>query len=307
MVTAVGFIGLGNMGLHMCRNLLEYVKNQNIALNVFNRTRSKADELVANGAVFQEDPKSIAATSDIVFTVVANDSALESVFLGDNGLLAGVRPGTIFVDHSTVLPETAKRLSDLAAAKQAQYISSPVFGRPEAAAARMLWVLSAGPADAKEKVKPFQQAMGRAVQDVSSEAPRANVLKLTGNFMIVSTIEMLAEGMTLAEKNGLERGAFMEMVQALFPGPIHSGYGGRLAADNFNAEGGFQLTLGMKDVGHMKTVAQNSACPLPLADLIYNHMLGAKANGREEYDWLSLASIVRENAGLPSGLPEKKQ
>ena len=299
MTSSIGFIGLGRMGLPMARHLLD----ADFPLAVFNRTASRADALRQNGAGWADSPRELAAQSDIVISIIADDAALRAIALGEDGILAGLKPDGIHVDMSTVSPDVTKELVPLYHEQGTHFVAAPVFGRPEAAAAAKLWVCPAGPAAAIERCRPAFEVMGQGVIVVGEEPHLANVLKLVGNFFVIAGIETLSEALTLAEKGGLQNETVLELIRALLPVPLFQGYGSRIAKQEF-LPAGFALALGLKDVGLMQQLAKDVAAPLPLADLADNHLRAAFARGRGDLDWGALATVVREMAGLPSGAPE---
>lgn len=299
MTPSIGFIGLGRMGLPMAQHLLE----ADFSLAVFNRTVSRADALRQNGAGWADSPRELAARSDIVISIIADDAALRAIALGEDGILAGLKPDGIHVDMSTVSPDVTKELVPLYLDRGAHFVAAPVFGRPEAAAAAKLWVCPAGPAAAIERCRPAFEVMGQGVIVVGEEPHHANVLKLVGNFFVIAGIETISEALTLAEKGGLQNETVLELIRALLPVPLFQGYGSRIAKQEF-LPAGFALALGLKDVGLMQQLAKDVAAPLPLADLADNHLRAAFARGRGDLDWGALATVVREMAGLPSGAPE---
>jgi 3-hydroxyisobutyrate dehydrogenase-like beta-hydroxyacid dehydrogenase len=258
MNTAVGFIGLGRMGLPMAQYLLD----ADFSLSVFNRTASRADVLLQRGARWATSPRALAEQCDIVVSMITDDAALRTIALGQQGILAGLKQNGIHVDMSTVSPDVTQELVPLYQERETHFIASPVFGRPEAAAAAKLWICPAGPTAIVDRCRPLFDAMGQGVIVVGEEAHLANVLKLVGNFFVIAAIETLGEAFTLAEKGGL------------------------------------------KDVGLMQKLAKDVVPPLPLADLAGNHLRAAFARGRGDLDWGALATVIREMAGLPSGVEE---
>ena len=248
-------------------------------------------------------PRELAAQSDIVISIIADDAALRAIALGEDGILAGLKPDGIHVDMSTVSPDVTKELAPLYHDRGAHFVASPVFGRPEAAAAAKLWICPAGSAAAIDRCRPAFEVMGQGVIVVGEEPHLANVLKLVGNFFVIAGIETLSEALTLAEKGGLQNETVLELIRALLPVPLFQGYGSRIAKQEF-APAGFALALGLKDVGLMQKLAKDVVAPLPLADLADNHLRAAFARGRGDLDWGALATVLREMAGLPSGAPE---
>jgi 3-hydroxyisobutyrate dehydrogenase-like beta-hydroxyacid dehydrogenase len=298
MTTTVGFIGLGNMGLPMAQNVLK----AGHTLHVFNRTAARAESLLSQGAKWESSPRAVGEKTPIVLSILADDAALENVTLGERGVLAGLKKGEIHVDMSTVSPDTTKKLAQEYSVRGVHFIAAPVFGRPEAAAAAKLWICPAGAAEAIEQCQPLFSAMGQGVIVVGTEPHLASVLKLVGNFFVISAIETLSEAFTLAEKSGLKVDTVLEVIKALLPVPLFQGYGTRMARNEF-VPPGFVLRLGLKDVGLMRKLADQVQAPLPLADIAHQHLRAAVANGRGELDWGALISVVRELAALPPGTP----
>lgn len=296
MTTPIGFVGLGAMGLPMAHNLLK----AGYEVRVFNRTVSRAEGLAAHGAKVLASPRAIAEQTPIVLSIMADDAALEAVALGPDGILAGLTKDGVHVDMSTISPDTSKMLARRYRERGGHYISAPVFGRPEAAAAAKLWICPAGPSDIVERCRPFFTAMGQGIIVVGEEPHLANVLKLVGNFFVISAIETLSEAFTLAEKSGLKVDTVLEVVKALLPGPLFQGYGGRMARSEFMPPG-FVLRLGLKDVGLMRKLAEQGSAPLPIADIMHEHLRAAAAKGRGELDWGAVITVVRELAGLEPG------
>lgn len=290
----VGFIGLGSMGHAMANNLLK----AGHTLRVWNRSKDKAQDLVAQGAILVDRPAEVSAPGGIVVTMVADDAALLEIVTGPDGILNRLGAGGIHVSMSTIAPATATQLAELHRARGAAYLAAPVFGRPEAAAARMLFILCAGPADACARVQPLLDAMGQKVFQLGQEPSHANIVKLSGNFMFMSVIESLGEAMTLGEKYGVPRQQMMEVLtQSVFPVPAYVNYGKQIAAHAYQPAG-FKLSLGLKDANLVLAAANSAQVPMPLASLVQGRYLSAMAKSRGNWDWAAAALGVSEDAGL---------
>lgn len=288
---SVAFIGLGSMGLPMARNLVQ----AGFDVRVWNRTAAKARDVP--GARAAPTPAAAADGAEFAVSMLADDAAVEAAALGPDGILAGLRKGAIHVGASTVSVALCRRLADAHAAKGVGYVAAPVFGRPDAAAAKQLWIVPGGaPADV-ERCSAVFAALGQGLFPMGS-APQASLAKLLGNFMIASTIEMLGESLALAEKAGLDPSRFLGMLTGtLFGAPVIKRYG-QLVADTAFEPAGFQLALGLKDVNLALGAGEELRVPLPLASLVRERMLTALAQGRERFDWSGFASVIREAAGL---------
>lgn len=295
MGETVGFIGMGRMGVPMALNL----RAAGYGLRVYNRTAAKAEPLVQEGAKLCESPAQAAEGVQVVITMLSDDATVEAVVIEDEGILNGLAPGGIHLSMSTIGPETSRRLSDLHNLHDTHYLAAPVSGRPEAAAAKKLWVLLSGDdEDAKAVVRPLLDALGQGVFDLGADPGGANVAKLCGNFLIGAAIAAMGEAFTLAEKNGVDRQAVYEMLtQTIFACPAYQVYG-KLVASEIYEPAGFSLPLGIKDIKLAQEVAEASDTPLPLAGLVHDRLIAARAKGREQQDWAVLARESSEAAGI---------
>jgi 3-hydroxyisobutyrate dehydrogenase-like beta-hydroxyacid dehydrogenase len=288
------FIGLGNMGAPMALNLLK----GGVDLGVYNRNKEKAIPIVKAGAKLLEKPADAFAHAPIVFTMVANDEALHAITEGTEGLLAGAREGSVHVSLSTISPETANKLAALHKQKGVDFVSAPVFGRPDVAAKGALWICSAGEKEAKFKAEPFLKMLGKSIYDFGFKPEAANIVKLIGNFTILSVVEMLSEAFALAEKHGIEtKEIYNLLTQSLYPSPVFLTYG-KLILDQAFSPPGFQLPLGLKDINLFLDAAEAVDVSSPLANLLHDRLITSVAKGRGDLDWSAISMISRENAGL---------
>lgn len=294
MSEIIGFIGLGSMGLPMATNLTE----SGYKLRVYNRTAQKAQPLAQKGAEVANSPAEVVEPGGIVITSLANDQALEEVVLGENGILSKLGTDGIHLSMSTVSPATAQKLAQLHQQQGSHYLASPVFGRPDAVVARKLWICLSGNGAAKERVRPMLDKLGQGVFDFGEEAGSANVVKIAGNFLIISAIEAMAEAFTLAEKNGIDRTQIANLfAQTLFACPIYQNYGHAIAHQQYEPAG-FKLSLGLKDVTLALQTARESQMPLPLASLLHDRLIAAVARGKGDIDWTGLALSISEESGI---------
>jgi 3-hydroxyisobutyrate dehydrogenase-like beta-hydroxyacid dehydrogenase len=289
----VGYIGLGGMGLAMATNLLK----AGYRLRVYNRTAEKARPLLEHGAVLARSPAEAAEPGGIVVTMVSDDAALEAVAFGADGLLSRLGDG-VHLSMSTIAPRTARRLASLHQERGARYVASPVFGKPEVAAAAKLWIVTSGDATARARVRPLQEAMGQSVFDLGEEPGAANVIKLAGNFLLGAAIEAMAEAFTLAQKHGVPRQQTYEFfTQTLFDCFVYRGYGELVASEHYQPVGA-KPSLIRKDYGLILDAAAEGLVPMPLAGLIHERLTATVAKGREDSDWSGFAREVSECAGL---------
>lgn len=291
----IGFIGLGRMGSAMAQNLLKAGHQ----LAVWNRSPDKAAALVAAGARQAWSPADAAADAEAVITMLADDQAVEAVVFGPDGLLAST--GSIHISMSTISVALADRLTEAHREAARRFVSAPVFGRPAAAADAKLFILGAGDADLLSACEPLFSAMGQRFFMIGDRPSAANLVKLCGNFMIMSTIEAMAEAMTLAEKGGVSRDRLFEVLTGtLFTAPVHQTYGRILVEEGFRPAG-FAAPLGLKDMRLVGAAAEASRTPLPLLGILRDHLLAAIAQEGEDIDWSGIARPIRRSAGLEPG------
>ncbi|MFY9833535.1 MAG: NAD(P)-dependent oxidoreductase [Methylocystis sp.] len=288
----VGFIGLGRMGAGMAANLLKAGHQ----VTVYNRTRGKAEALFAQGAraaasIFE------ACQGHAVITMLANDDAVESVVLGDGGVLASLLAGAIHVSSSTISVALSEKLEKAHAQAGQRYIAAPVFGRPDVAAAGRLFVVAAGEKAVVETAAPLLDAIGQKTFVVSSSAKAANLVKLSGNFLIASVIESLGEAMALIGKGGVDRRLYLEVLTStLFGAPVYATYGALIVEGKFEPAG-FAAPLGHKDIGLVLAAAEDLRVPLPLASLLRDRFLTLLAHGGDTLDWSAIGRLAAEDAG----------
>jgi len=290
----IAFIGLGNMGSHMARHLLRAGHD----ITVWNRTLSKADELRAKGAKVGKSAGQAVKDAEAVVTMLADDHAVESAVLHSGGVLDHLPKGAVHISMSTISVALSQKLAEDHGKHGQQYIAAPVFGRPEAAEAGKLFVVAAGDNSAVERCKPLLELLGQRVFVIGDKPEMANVVKLSGNFLIASVIESLGEAIALTRKYGIDPHDYVEfLTNSLFAAPIYKTYGGIIAEEKYQPAG-FKLRLGLKDVRLALAAAEAVDAPLPFASVVRDHMLTAIGHGMEDMDWSSTAKLAAENAGL---------
>lgn len=288
----VGFIGLGRMGAGMAARLLEAGHE----LTIYNRTRSREQPLLAKGARAAVDIAD-ASRADAVFTMLADDIAVENVVHGDRGMLAHLPSGAIHISASTISVALSERLTADHARLGQRFVAAPVFGRPEAAAAGRLFVVAAGASDAIERAGPLFEAVGQRTFVISEEPQAANLVKLSGNFLIASVIESLGEALALVSKGGVDKGQYLEILTStLFSAPVYKTYGDLIAREKFEPAG-FAVALGHKDIRLVLAAGEELRVPLPLANLLRDRFLNLLAHGGEALDWSAVGALAARDAG----------
>lgn len=289
----IGFIGLGNMGSPMAGHLLKAGHE----VIVYNRTAEKAQALVQQGAR-QASSVADACDADVVLTMLADDHALETVSYGDKKMLESLPKGRIHLSCSTISVALADKLTADHKGASQHFLSAPVFGRPEAAAAAKLYVVAAGDPASVDKCQPIFDAVGQRTFRFGDKPSNANLVKLSGNFLIMSVIESLSEALALVGKGGLDQREYLEfLTSTLFNAPVYKTYG-NLAIEKKFQPAGFLAPLGLKDVRLALQAAESLRVSLPLADLVRNRFLTLLANGGESLDWSAISQIPARDAGL---------
>lgn len=287
----IGFIGLGQMGSAIAANLVKAGHQ----VTVWNRSREKCAPLERAGARRADRPAD-AAAGQVVFTMLADDHAVEDVVFGEGGILSS--PGrAAHVSMSTISVALADRLAEAHAAAGTGYASAPVFGRPVAAEAAKLFVVTAGPGQILSLCQPLFDQIGQRTFIVGERPSAANVVKLCGNFLIMSIIESLAEALTLADANGVPKARLLEVLTGtLFGSPIFQTYGQMLAEGRYRPAG-FAAPLGLKDMNLVSAAATDSLVPMPVLSLLRDRLLATIAREGRDIDWAGIGKLVAESAG----------
>jgi 3-hydroxyisobutyrate dehydrogenase-like beta-hydroxyacid dehydrogenase len=292
MVVQVAFIGLGNMGSGMAARLLQ----AGYRLTVYNRTRAKADALVAAGAAAVDQPREAVKDADVVVSMLADDQALLGVALGEGGFVDAMRRDAVHVSMSTVSPVATRALREAHEARGTWLVAAPVLGRPDVAASGGLRIVAAGSRRLEERCRPLFQALARDYLWLGETQEQANVFKILLNFALLGLIEVTAEALTLAEHNQIDRQQYRQFVAPLFASAA-DGYAQRMISGAFEPAG-FTSVLALKDARLAFDVAEESRTPTPLIGVVHEHLVQAIARGRGEWDLAGLVEVLREQAGL---------
>jgi 3-hydroxyisobutyrate dehydrogenase-like beta-hydroxyacid dehydrogenase len=292
VIMDIGFIGLGQMGAGMAANLVKAGHH----VTVYNRSPQKVEAAARQGA----EPARIVAdacTGDVVFTMLANDDAVADMAFGDDGIIASLRPGATHVSSSTISVDLSERLTGAHISAGQKFIAAPVFGRPDAAEAGKLFVVAAGDPDPVKAAKPLFDAIGQRTFVVSETPKAANLVKLSGNFLIASAIESLGEAMALVAKGGVDKHQYLDILTStLFSAPVYKTYGALIADEKFEPAG-FAAPLGQKDIRLALEAAEELRVPLPIANLLRDRFLTLLANGGEHLDWSAISRLAARDAG----------
>ncbi|KAL1748956.1 NAD binding domain of 6-phosphogluconate dehydrogenase-domain-containing protein [Schizophyllum fasciatum] len=310
----LGWVGLGNMGYLMARNLAKG-KKDGPPLLVWNRTPTKSEELqkeLGPRVRVANDLTDLVEQCDIIFTSLNEDAVVKSVYEQFAETLKS-KPASnlkIFVETSTIFPSLAIQLDNLITTlPHCHLVTSPVFGPPATADKAQLVIIMSGDYKAKKEVAHLLvPSVGRKVLDLGGNIIKAPTFKLIGNSMILGTIEVLAEGFTFADKSGIDPSNVLTFVQEMLPAPNMVNYANRMANDNFDGTTGFSIDGGIKDASHIRHLSTKNDVPLPAIDVAYQHLLTARALHRsaqqagttnlDVLDWSGMVAGARVAAGL---------
>ena len=288
----IGFIGLGRMGAAMAANLVRAGHD----VTVFNRSPGKSATLVELGAHEATHLLDTCAGS-AVLSMLANDDAASDVALGEGGIIHHLPKGAIHVSMSTISVELSKRLARAHAKAGQRYVAAPVFGRPDMAAAAKLFIVAAGDPAAVDACQPLFGAMGQKTTVIGTEPSAANLVKLSGNFLLASAIEALGEAVALVGKAGIDPRAYIEfLTSTVFNVPAYKTYGALIAQRKFEPAA-FAAPLGYKDIRLTLAAAESLRVPMPLGSLLHDRFLRLLAQGGENLDWSAIGGLASQDAG----------
>jgi 3-hydroxyisobutyrate dehydrogenase-like beta-hydroxyacid dehydrogenase len=291
----IGFIGLGRMGSAMATNLVR----AGYDVTVFNRSAEKRRALVQLGG---REAATIADASEgeVVITMLSDDSAVDAAVLAKGGIVESLPKGAIHVSMSTISVALAQDLAQAHARAGQRFVSAPVFGRPDAAAAAKLYIVAAGDPATIEACQPLFEVMGQKTYSIATEPQAANLVKLSGNFLIASVMEALGEAIALVGKGGIDRKAYVELLtSSIFPAPIYRTYGDLIASRRFQPAG-FLAPLGYKDIRLALAAADSMRVPMPLASLLRDRFLRVLAHGGDGLDWSAIGGLASQDAFTPN-------
>ncbi|KAH6685985.1 6-phosphogluconate dehydrogenase family protein [Plectosphaerella plurivora] len=299
----VGWFGLGSMGIGMAFNVQKHLQYQRLPpLHYSNRTLSRGEPLQAAGAIQEGTFEDVLRVADIVFTMISDDAVLNDLL--EKALASGLLlQGKIWIDTSTVHPDTtalcSARLSEVGAA----FIASPVFGASPVAAEGKLIFAMAGPQEAVDTVRPLiDGVMAKSILYLGEDVRKGSLLKITGNIFVIGFQELIAEVLVFAEKTGSGVKQLEEFIGNMF-GPVLESYSRRMTSGSYapplDTRPGFAVALASKDARHAVNVAKAHQTALPTIELALARMTAAREYAGESLDSSSLYGTTRLEAGLP--------
>jgi 3-hydroxyisobutyrate dehydrogenase-like beta-hydroxyacid dehydrogenase len=298
----VGFVGLGRMGMAMAANLAAAGRR----VIGYVRRPERMGKLIALGLKPTTDIADL-FDCEVVISMLPDDAAVREVVLGReelglDGLAMGLTPGAIHLSMSTISTAAAAQLASEHARNGQGYVAAPVFGNPDAAKARQLFIVAAGVPVDVERCRPLIDSLGQQTFVIGTDPAHANLIKLLGNMLTATTLEMLGEVVALIRKRGLDPKPFVDILTStMFSGRAHRIYGDRIVAERYAA--GFALPLALKDVRLALAEAETAAVPMPSVSVVRDRLITGIARGYADLDWTALGLVAAEEAGLRANLP----
>ena len=292
---SIGFVGLGQMGQPIARNLLK----AGYALRLFDVHKERVSPLVALGASQAPGLDTVGRPGGIVLSMVPDDQTLLSIALSEQGILKQLGEGGVHLSLSTVSPDVSIRLAGLYQDCGSTFLSATVLGRPDVAERAALSVFLSGDRRAKARVVPLLHAVGKHVYDLGEEVADANVYKLAANFLILAALEAMGEAAAFVQLHGADRMLFLRMMveSPLFAGAVYEGYGAMIGAQDYT-DARFPVPMGLKDTTLVLQAAERIGLPMPIAQIAQRHLLDALTSGCQDEDWSVLAEYVVQAANV---------
>jgi 3-hydroxyisobutyrate dehydrogenase-like beta-hydroxyacid dehydrogenase len=288
----IGFIGLGRMGSAMTANLLKAGHD----VTVFNRSPEKLRPLMELGAHAAASVAD-ACRGELVVTMLADDTAVADVAFKNEGIVNVLPKGAIHLSMSTISVALSKQLTEAHAQVAQQFVAAPVFGRPDAAAAAKLYIVAAGDPAAVKACQPLLSVLGQKTFPIGTEPSSANLVKLSGNFLMAAVIEALGEAIALVGKADIDQQVYVNLLtSSIFNVPVYETYGGLIAEGRFEPAL-FAAPLGFKDIKLTLAAAESLRVPMPLGSLLRDRFLRLLAEGGEQLDWAAIGGLAARDAG----------
>jgi 3-hydroxyisobutyrate dehydrogenase-like beta-hydroxyacid dehydrogenase len=291
---SVAFLGLGRIGSGIAAS----IQKAGYPLVVYNRTQQKMQSLVASGATAARSPREAAAAGDIVITCLMDDTSVLENLIGENGILAGLRPGAIHIGTSTVTPKATTHFAKLHAEHGSHYVAATFAGHPEHAAAGKLMSFVAGDPAIIERSRPVLESYNAKLLVLGDKPALAASFKLVVNFFAACLLETVGEAFIFAEKQGVNAETLSSMIKDLMQHPAMPKYIEKIRTRNFEEVLGSTLDgVGSKDLRLITETAAEFRVPLPFASVVRDKIIAAQAHGLGECDWSVFTEIARLHAG----------
>ena len=295
----VGFIGLGRMGMPMSQRLLK----AGFSLMVHNRSRGKVEELAQQGAHQASSPAEVTRSSDIVLTCLPDVSMVETVFLGEDGIIPAALPGQILVDHSTVSPSTSRQIAQKAEAKGASFLDAPISGGVERATDGTLTIMVGGDQDSFERARPVFEAFGENIRHVGSTGS-GSVVKLINQLLCGVHSLAAAEALVLGAKAGADPQTVLEILATSWGTSFMLSRNGPVMLERDFTNARAPLRLYVKDLAIIHQFAKEIGSPTPMGDHTLEMFQEASSKGMGELDVSCLVLPLEERAGVQVSKPK---
>lgn len=288
----IAFIGLGNMGAGMAGRILAAGHD----LTVWNRSLAKADPLVAAGAKLGASAAAAVAEADVVITSLMDDASV--LQMANSTLLKAMKPGAVHLCATTISPGCADALAGLHAAAGTNYVSGPVVGRPDAAAAGQLLTYLAGAREPIAKVRPVCESYATMIVEIAEKPSVANSMKLIVNYAAATIIELIGETYAFAEKSGIDLANVEQFFQMAMAHPAMKMYAQKARKRDYKDNVGFSMSGGLKDVRLMLSAAERAGVRFDIGRIIERKMEAAMAGDLADADWSATCEVTRRESGL---------
>ena len=300
--SGLGFAGLGRMGTAIAANLAA----TGYQVTAYVRHPDQMDKLAALGLKPTTEMTHL-FDCEVVISMLPDDAAVRAVVLGREdlgiaGLALGLKRGAIHLSMSTISTSAASDLAREHARHGQGYVAAPVFGNPDAAKARQLFVVAAGAQADVERCQPLFHSLGQKTFVIGTDPEHANLIKLLGNMMTVTTLEVPGEVVAVARKRGLDPKLFIDvMTSTMFGGRAHKIYGDKIVGQSYVP--GFVMPLVLKDVRLARAEAEKAGAPMPSVDVVRDRLITGIARGHGDLDWTALGLVAAGEAGLLASPP----
>lgn len=288
----IGFVGLGIMGKPMCLNLLK----AGFSVTAYNRTTSKTEEIVKAGGTAAASPKEVAEKSDIIITIVSDTPDVEQVILGGNGIIEGVKPGSVVIDMSTISPSATKKMAEKLAEKDVEMLDAPVSGGDTGAIAGTLAIMIGGKKEVLERCRPVFEAMGKTITHVGGNG-MGQTVKLCNQILVSVTNMAVCEAVLFAKKSGVDPHAMIEATKNGAAGSWQLANMGPKMVDRDFAPG-FMIDLQQKDLRLAIEAAREMQLPAPALNFVHQLFAGCQAHGEGREGTQALVKSLERLAGM---------
>jgi 3-hydroxyisobutyrate dehydrogenase len=290
-LSRIGFIGLGVMGKHMATNLIK----AGFTLTTWNRTRSKMNDLLGVGAAAADSPREVAEKSDVIVTMVSDSPDVESVILGQNGVIEGSRKGQLVIDMSTISPDVTRNIAARLSEKGVDMLDAPVSGGEAGARDAALSIMVGGPRNRYDEAQPVLKAMGKRITYMGRNG-MGQTAKLCNQVICALNIQAVCEGLMLGASAGLDLNSLLEVVTAGAANSWQlSNLGPKMVKRDFTP--GFKIKHQLKDIRLALATAEALKLPLPATGLVQQLFRASEAEGLGEQGTQALIAGIEEMAG----------